>query len=452
MSANPLDWYSWFFKHTLYPLHETLCGRQTLQRLQVLEKRQALPPAALTEYTAKRLSDLVRLANDHVVFYRDVFQRHKIRPDSITDFTQIPFLERRHLQNNFATLKNYHFRGGIKVQSTGGSSGTPVRFCTDAVRDAATVAMRIRSHRWHGIDIGDKEVVIWGSPLELGRQDLLRTLRDHIFRSRLIYAFNFTEETMRQAITKILAYKPRQLFGYAQSIHLLAKYYLDYFSGARPKKVCEVVFTTAEPLFDYQREDIQRAFGARVAVEYGARDAGLIAHECPAGRMHLNAEGIYVEIIDEKGNLLPHGKTGEIVVTNFDTPSMPILRYRTGDMGMLIDECCPCGMSLPVMKVVGGRMADFLIGADGRKIHPLGGIYILREVETIRRFRIIQNELDQVDLIIAASELSKSTQQVIQKKFNKLLGASVRLRFKYLDEIDTSASGKFRHVICNVKS
>jgi phenylacetate-CoA ligase len=155
--------------------------------------------------------------------------------------------------------------------------------------------MRLRSHRWHGVDIGDPEIVVWGSPIETGRQDFLRTLRDFLFRTELIYAFNFSAATMRRAVREILHFKPRQIFGYAQSLHMLAKYYIENFSPPLDQ-LCEVVFATAEPLFDYQRDEIQRAFGARVAVEYGARDAGLIAHECPAGRMHINTEGIYVEI------------------------------------------------------------------------------------------------------------------------------------------------------------
>src|SRR5262245_5722290 len=257
--------YPWLFKRTLYPLHEKLCGRHTLPQLNLLEKSQYWSCASLAAYSQKRLLDLMRLAQENVAFYQRTFQEQKIRIDTVDDFLRIPFLERRHLQETFDSLINHHFEGKTKIQSTGGSSGTPVRFCTDSVRDSATVAMRLRSHRWHGVDIGDKEIVVWGSPIELGRQDRLRTLRDRIFRSRLIYAFNFTEETMRQSLEEILAYKPRQIFGYAQSIHLLAKYYRENFFSTKPQKVCDLVFTTAEPLFDYQREDIAAAFGAKVA-------------------------------------------------------------------------------------------------------------------------------------------------------------------------------------------
>jgi phenylacetate-CoA ligase len=445
--------YSWLFRKYIYPCHEHLMGRETPKHLGFLLESQHWPASRRREYCEQRLLSLMQLAGENVPYYQRLFQGLNLRVASLEDFQRVPFLQRQHLQEDFEALRNKNYRGHVQVQSTGGSSGVPVRFLMDRMREVGTIAMRIRSHRWHRTDIGDPEVVVWGSPIELGRQDLMRTMRDFFFRSKLIYAFNFTNETMRTAIHTMLAYRPRKVFGYAQSIHMLAKYYLDNFAGDGGKKVCDVVFTTAEPLFDYQRGDIQRAFGARVAVEYGARDAGLIAHECPAGRMHINAEGIYVETIDEDGRVLPPGETGEIVVTNFDTPSMPIIRYRTGDMGALLEEECSCGVTLPVMKIVGGRMSDFLAGIDGRKVHPLGGIYILREIQGIRRFRIVQNELDQIDLLISAKQqLGGDTRHTIQEKFDKLLGGSVKLSFKYLDDIESSASGKFRHVICNVKT
>lgn len=418
--------------------------------MQFLESSQYWPAAQLSRYVNERLRCFLQLATAQVPFYREIFQQLPTRLESPADFTSLPFLERRHLQDHFSALKNQRYQGTIKTQATGGSSGAPVHFAVDTVRETNTIAMRLRSHRWHGVDVGDPEIVVWGSSIETGRQDFLRTLRDFLFRSKLVYAFNFSEEIMHQTVQEILHFKPRQIFGYAQSLHLLAKYYLEHFSP-QLCRLCDVVFATAEPLFDYQREDIERAFGARIAVEYGARDAGLIAHECPHGNMHINAEGIYVEIIDVKGRVLPSGKIGEIVVTNFDTPSMPIIRYRTGDMGMRLDEVCPCGVTLPMMKVVGGRLSDFLVGADGRKIHPLGGIYILRDIEAIRRFRIVQNAWDQIDLFISASQkLSENTQNSIQRKFVKLLGGPVRLSFQYIDDIETSSSGKFRHVICKV--
>ena len=102
------------------------------------------------------------------------------------------------------------------------------------------------------------------------------------------------------------------------------------------KKVgIKVAFVTSERLYDNQRQEIERVFGCKVANGYGGRDAGFIAHECPHGNMHITAEDIIVEIIDQDGKILPHGKSGEIVVTHLATRMFPFIRYRTGDIGTL---------------------------------------------------------------------------------------------------------------------
>ncbi|MDS4059846.1 MAG: phenylacetate--CoA ligase family protein, partial [Candidatus Contendobacter sp.] len=95
-----------------------------------------------------------------------------------------------------------------------------------------------------------------------------------------------------------------------------------------------VAFVTSERLYDDQREIIARIFGCRVANGYGARDAGFIAHECPSGGMHLSAEDIVVELIDQDGRPVQAGEAGEIVVTHLATRDFPLVRYRTGDIAV----------------------------------------------------------------------------------------------------------------------
>ena len=115
----------------------------------------------------------------------------------------------------------------------------------------------------------------------------------------------------------------------------------------------KAIFCTGEVLYDHQRELISETFGVPVANGYGARDAGFIAHECPAGKMHIAAEHVIVEILDESGQSVPKGEVGEIVITNLDGYAMPFIRYKTGDLGALADEQCPCGRGLPLMKEIG---------------------------------------------------------------------------------------------------
>ena len=100
--------------------------------------------------------------------------------------------------------------------------------------------------------------------------------------------------------------------------------------------------------YDHQREKIEQEFACPVVNGYGGRNAGFIADQCPSGNMHIAAEDIIVEIINNQREVLPIGKTGEIVVTHLATRDFPFIRYRTGDIGVLSDRCCSCGRGLPI--------------------------------------------------------------------------------------------------------
>ena len=116
----------------------------------------------------------------------------------------------------------------------------------------------------------------------------------------------------------------------------------------------KVAFVTAEQLLDAHKATIEEAFACRVANGYGGRDLGFAAHQCPEGGMHLSAEDIVLEIVNEDGAPVPVGEEGEIVVTHLATSDFPFIRYRTGDLGVLSDATCSCGRGLPLLQSVQG--------------------------------------------------------------------------------------------------
>ena len=116
---------------------------------------------------------------------------------------------------------------------------------------------------------------------------------------------------------------------------------------------------TGEVCLQRDRESIAEYFGVPVADGYGSRDGGFIAHECPHGSMHITAENVVVEVFDGD-RPVEGGASGEIVVTHLDAYAMPLVRYRTGDVGRLRSGRCACGRGLPVLDCVDGRIADML--------------------------------------------------------------------------------------------
>jgi phenylacetate-CoA ligase len=286
--------------------------------------------------------------------------------------------------------------------------------------------------------------------VELSKQDRLRDLRDRIFRTQLVPAFEMSPVTMTRYLDEISRRGCRRIFGYPSSIALLCDHARRKGRDLGRLGV-RVVFVTSEYLEEQWRQTIQETFGCPVANGYGGRDSGFVAHECPAGGMHITADRIIVEVVDEKGHPLPPGRAGEIVVTNLDTPEMPFIRYRTGDIGVLASTRCSCGRTLPLLERIEGRKTDFIVAPDGRVLHGLSLIYVVREIEGIEAFKITQKRMTAFELeIVPGNNYNPQSEARIREGFCRRLRTAVTINIQYRSTIPPTASGKVRHVVSEV--
>ncbi|MEO3879529.1 phenylacetate--CoA ligase family protein [Rheinheimera fenheensis] len=448
--------YTRFIAQLIFPLQEWLKKHDTVRRHRALEQSQWLPLEQLTALQNIALQRFVSQAYQQVPYYRELMQQLKLTPADIqssADLAKLPFLTKDIIRQQFDRLKAAD-AGPLKRFNTGGSSGAPLIFMLGNERVSHDVAAKWRATRWWGVDIGDKEIVAWGSPIELGAQDRARVMRDLLFRSQLIPAFDLTEQKQLAFLQRIIDNKPKMLFGYPSVYHLLAqtaqKHGIDM-----TRLGIKVVFVTSERLYPYQRELIEQVFAAPVANGYGGRDAGFIAHQCPAGGMHLSFEDIVVEIIDPAtGAVLPDGQSGEIVVTHLATSEFPFIRYRTGDIATRSTTPCRCGRSLPLLDAIEGRSTDFVIAANGTMMHGLALIYILRDISGISAFKIVQESLNltRVQLVWPQGELPADVRAQICAGIKARLGESVKVDIEQLDEIAPEKSGKYRYVVSKVSA
>jgi phenylacetate-CoA ligase len=281
----------------------------------------------------------------------------------------------------------------------------------------------------------------------LGTQDRVRAIRDKFMRTELMPAFQMNETNLDQFVARIRERRPKMLFGYPSAISHIAAHAKKRGIALNDLGV-KVVFCTSERLYDHQREAISNAFACPVANGYGGRDAGFIAHECPAGGMHITAEDIVLEIIDEQGNVQPNGVSGEIVVTHLATSDFPFIRYRTGDIGTLSSEICSCGRGLPLLKEIEGRSTDFVISSDGTVMHGLSLIYILRGIPGIKAFKVIQEtrELTKV-LLVTEPPFALGMIKDVIAGFKQRLGNSVEIQVQLIDTIPAEKSGKYRYIV-----
>lgn len=211
-----------------------------------------------------------------------------------------------------------------------------------------------------------------------------------------------------------------------------------------------VAFVTAEVLQPPWREAISEVF-CPVANEYGARDAGLMARECPEGGLHVTNEYLVLEVLDEQGRPVAPGQPGEVVVTNLASGAFPFIRYRTGDLAAFDLRSCPCGRRLPLLKEVVGRSNDCLTAADGRLVHGSAFNYLLRALPDIQAYKIEQETLSSLRvMLIVGPAFPAGAQEQIARRYREILGPGTEVRVELVTDIPREASGKFRHVVSRV--
>lgn len=436
---------------TLLAWHERFVGRPTTSLLRDLRESQWLAPDELRVLQAERLTALLAHAVARSRFYKRRCDQAGIdagRPtgDPFAALIRQPVLTKAEIRCSIQELIWTDAPGGLYPASTGGSTGEPLQFFLDRRRQACDLAARLRSHEWFGVRPGDREVFVWGSPIENARANRLHRWRDRLLNHILLNAFDMSPARMDQYLRRIEHYRPRALFGYPSSLALLAEHASARKHGVEAKGL-KVVFVTGEVCDAATRSRIESYFRVPVADGYGSREAGFIAHQCPQGSMHITAEHVIVEVLDDDGRAVRPGQSGRIVVTHLESRAMPLIRYDTGDRGRLRAGRCACGRGLPMLDVVEGRTTDFLCLPDGTVRHALSVIYPLRECAAIRRFRVVQGRDYGVTVeVIPHGEPSERLRDEIAGSVRTTLAADVPIHIAFTDRIRESASGKYRYV------
>jgi len=447
---------SLFARRIVYPLQERALRRPTFDYLAELERSQWTAREALENLQRDKLLQLLREAHDHCPWHAHRIRECGLAKDiargevTLSDLRRLPTMTKADARENGEAMRWSDVPGGTFRYNTGGSTGQPLIFQFGRLRQASDAAGRIRARRWWGADVGDREVYLWGAPVELAKTDLIKTIRDRMLNQLLLNAFEMSLRNMDDYVAAINAYRPKCIYGYASSIALLAAHARERGLSLKSPEL-RVVCTTGEPLYPHQRTLIGEVFGAPVANEFGSRDIGFTAHETPRGEMLLMSESIILEVLDDSGQPVPPGGLGEAVMTGLCSQAQPFIRYRTGDMVRLAAALPSCGRGLHAIAEIAGRTSDFVVRSDGTIMHALAVIYVMRATEGVAEFKLIQHAPTEVEvLVVPDARWCPASAVIIDHGLKARLGETCRVTLRIVDAIPAAASGKYRYVVSHV--
>lgn len=462
------DWYSLVDKHVLYPLYYWKAGDPKLQHLKELEKRQYWSQAQLQAWQLMRLQTLVKHAYETVPFYKSLYQSAGIAPkdiQSLDDMQSLPCISKKDVQEQGdSLLSSLYLKEELVPDASGGSTGRPTHFYKDKNQYQRRAADQVRHDRWSGWDLGDPYALIWGAQKDIKAISSLkqRLVTQFLHRVIPLDAFDLTVERMLNYVEILESSQPPMILGYANALANFAR----FLQTNRPDHIIRPkgIISSAEALSQENREMIEATFHCKVLNRYGSREVGLIASECSLQTgLHINADNVLVEIgdfaqVDENASdtnkriprICGDEESGEIIVTDFWNMGMPFIRYRMGDEGALRAQTCGCGRTLPLMSGVSGRVSDFIIAMDGRRIHGEYFTHLFYDLTSVDQFQLIQERLDHIQIKVVTNG-QEFDQQTLVADVKKACGQEVQVDILLCDHIAPTASGKFLFTISKIQ-
>jgi len=432
-----------------------------VDRLAEAEAWLGASTAEVEREQARRLEALLRHAWAKVPFYREYLAAAGVvvpgpsgEPEvRLERFTTLPPLSKTDLRERFADLAAEDSAArGAYATATGGSTGEPVRFLHDREMHAWKIANKALFDSWTGYRPGEPFALLWGAVGDLADSSL-RSRAGQWLRDELrLEAYQLTPAVMDDYVARLNAFRPRLLLAYAQSAYQLARH-----AESRGLEVLPVpaVMTSATNLEPEMRSTIERVFGARVYDRYGSREVGDVACENGDGLgLVVNPLTHLVEAVDDRDRPVPPGEHGELLVTTLTNLSMPLVRYRIGDAGVL-GPAGAGGVPWPRLTAVLGRVTDVFHTADGRQVY---GGYFTRQFydrDWVAQFQVVQEDYDRVrvrlvprpgtdEAVIAAEK------RALADTFRRALGDGCVVEFEVVDDIPASPTGKRRYTVSHV--
>lgn len=440
----------------LYFAGEKFRKDNTLKCLNKLRETQWLSEEEIKKFQWMRIEKLLKYSYLNVPYYKNLFDNLGIKVIngvSINDFRKIPLLDKEIITKNIENLKSARYKPSEFLRDyTSGSTGERLMFYRNKKagkrNDYYRIASAMRYREWIGTDTWGKQVVLWGCQRDIPQSKKLKDrIINTLFPTLILSSYEMTRENLESYAKKIKRFKPKVLIGYATALYLFADF-LDKNQIEIPS--ISTVISSAETLYPHYREKIEYVFNCRVFNQYSSREFGPISHECEEHRLlHINAEHVYLEIINEDRKICKPGEKGEIIVTDLDNYAFPFIRYRIGDISSMLDERCTCGRGLPLLNHVEGRVFDVIVGTNGNRI--VGGLWLVNGIDGIKQFQVIQENFEEMIIKLKVDEkfTEVEKQKLLERVYDRC-GKDMKVEFRLVNKIPLIESGKKRFIISKV--
>jgi len=383
-----------------------------------------------------------------VPYYAELFQERNYKPgeaDPRQFLPRLPILRKETIRENFEQLQSADLpERAWSYNTSGGSTGEPIQLIQDSEYRDRNKALTLLYFRELGYELGQRLLRVWGSERDVENAVHWKSrVFGWLENTVCLNAFRMSPERMREHLLTISRQRPRLILAYAQCVYELA-----LFSEREQIDIHHqpIIVTSAGTLYPFMRQKIAQVFGGPVYNLYGSREVSDIACEIPGVKgLWVAPWGSFVEIVDEKGEPLPPGTEGNIVLTCLTNYAMPLIRYWIGDRGALLP---PCNGAQRFDQVF-GRTVDVFRRRDQTLIDGEYFTHLLYFRPWVSKFQVVQKDYQRVLFKIISGKEGPHRDELeeITERTRLVMGRDCQVEFEFTQDLPPQSNGKYRYTI-----
>lgn len=422
-------------------------GKNFSRYLNDLKESEWKTKDQIIKYQNAKFAELVQHAYQTVPFYNRWYDEHGVdvsQIDSLEDIHQLPILTKELVKENQEDLISKKFsKKSLKKQLTSGTTGTPLTIyqTQDSLHYLWAVFWRFRER--FGVKVGDRHLMFGARlPITQKHQNPPYWRHDY-FNNRVYLSTSHISESTVHDIARFLNSNHFDFYtGYPSAMAHLA--HLMQENHLKLTKNPKMIFSASDALLEKHRDIIQNVFNAPVTEFYGNVEfAGTMA-KCKKGLFHVDFEHCYIE----KQNI-EHSENCELILTSWGNEAMPFIRYKIGDFGIPANSDCACGRQSETFASIDGRMEDYIITPDGRKL--IGMNQVFEYAENALEIQLYQNQREKVQFrVVPGRDFGEEDKRALVREFQRRAGSEMKLEIQIVDSIDKPSSGKQKAVISEI--
>jgi phenylacetate-CoA ligase len=391
----------------------------------------------------RELNDFLKYSKKYTIYYNENIPNN-FKLSNLSDIQKLKILNKLVLRKNTKDFYSSEInKSNSRALFTSGSTGSPLAIKV-AVKDLQ-LRFNILLKTMINFGYDHKEAIGRVTGHDIADENVVYR-KDYLNNQYFLSAFHISEKTIHKYYEAIVNNKIKALDGYPSAIYTLAKLFEQHNFKITTIKT---IYTTAEKLHDYQKEQIEKIFNCRVFDYYGSNEQSIFIYTCKNGHLHVSNKTGILEVLNEKFQPIENGQSGKMIVTSLTSHFMPLIRYDIGDSCIVSkNQNCDCGNTGLIIDEIIGRDEDIFQTIDGTYITRFSVVLKYLPKNIIESQLVLSNKNMTAKIFYTANKIiDKSLFIKYEEALTKKIGNKYKLENIHTEKIIKSSRGKTRAVI-----